>query len=187
MRLQGITLVSGNKAKAEEIERILRIPIKILNIDIHEIQSMNQGEIVINKLLQAFQLAKKPVLVDDVSFEVEAWNGFPGPLIKWVLEEKNDPSLMLKMLGDEKNRRATARLAVGFHDGKKPYVFYGEAKGIISNKIRGDSGFGWDKVFIPNGYEQTFAEMDPKLKDTISHRGDALKKLYDFIKQNYEI
>lgn len=187
MKLSQITLVSGNKAKAKEVERILKLPIRVVAIDIPEIQSMDQSEIVFHKLEQAFSHVKKPVLVDDVSFEIEAWNGFPGPFIKWLLEQRNDPSLMLKMLGNEKNRKATARLAVGFHDGKNSQVFYGEVKGWVINEVKGDNGFGWDKVFMPEGHSQTFAEMDPKVKDKISHRGVALKKLSDFIKANYEI
>lgn len=187
MKLKELTLVSSNKEKAREVERILEIPIDIASIDIDEIQSMNLRKITLHKVRQAYQKIKKPVLVDDVSFEVKAWNGFPGPLIKWLLEEKNDPNLMLKMLGNEKNRRAIARLGVGFHDGKKAYFFGGEVKGKIGFKIGGDNGFGWDRVFIPDGFTQTFSEMDPEIKDTMSHRGRALKKLKDFFKANYDI
>lgn len=187
MKLKGITLVSSNKAKAKEVERILKIPVKTISADVPEIQSMDQELIIRNKLDAAIKLVESPVIVDDVSFEVETWNGFPGPFIKWLLESNNDPSLMLKMLGNEENRKAIARLAIGFHDGEKSYVFFGEAKGTISYEIRGDNGFGWDKVFIPEGYSETFAQMNPNLKDSISHRGDALKKLSDFIKDNYEL
>jgi non-canonical purine NTP pyrophosphatase (RdgB/HAM1 family) len=187
MKVSEIILVSGNKAKATEVERILNVPIKNVALDLPEIQSMDLEAIIFHKLDQAFKAVKKPVLVDDVSFEVSVWGGFPGPFIKWLLQEKNDPSLMLKMLGDEKNREATARLAVGFHDGKSPRAFFGEVTGTVSHEIRGDNGFGWDKVFIPNGYDLTFAQMSPELKDSMSHRGKALKKLSDFIKSNYEI
>lgn len=187
MKINKLVLVSGNKAKTGEVERILNIPIKTVAVDIPEIQSMDSQKIVLDKLAKAFDLVKKPVMVDDVSFEVEVWNGFPGPLIKWLLEEKNDPALMLKMLGDEENRKAKARLAVGFHDGKKPYIFFGEVNGTVSHEIRGDNGFGWDKVFIPEGYSETFAQMNPELKDSMSHRGRALAKLHDFLENNYEL
>lgn len=187
MILKGITLVSSNKAKAKEVERILKIPVKTISADVLEIQSMDQELIIYSKLESASKLVESPVIVDDVSLEIEAWNGFPGPFIKWLLEGKNDPSLMLKMLADEKNRRATARLAIGFHDGEKSHIFFGETKGTISYEIKGENGFGWDKVFIPEGYNQTFAQMNPSLKDSISHRGDALKKLSDFINSNYQL
>ena len=187
MRIKELTLVSGNKKKAEEVERILKIPIKTLSLDIDEIQTMDQERLTLHKLNEAHRVVKGPVLVDDVSFEVKVWNGFPGPFIKWLLEEKNDPRLMLKMLGDEKDRKAKAVLVVGFHDGEKPYVFFGEVKCTVSYEIKGDNGFGWDKVFIPEGYAQTFAQMDPDLKDSMSHRGRALNKLSDFLKANYEV
>lgn len=179
--IKNLTLVSGNKNKAREVERILKTPIETVNIDIDEIQSMDPQKITIHKVNEAFNIVKKPVIVDDVSFEVEVWNGFPGPLVKWLLEEKNDPTLMLRMLRDEQNRNATAKLYVGLHDGSKHHVFIGEVRGTISTEIRGDNGFGWDKVFIPDGYDQTFAEMDPSLKDKISHRGRAIAKLKKYL------
>lgn len=187
MKIQELILVSGNKAKVKEVERILEIPVKTVSFDIDEIQSMDIQKVTTHKLREAFKLVKKPVIVDDVSFEVEVWNSFPGPLIKWLLEGKNDPSLMLKMLGNEKNRRARAVLGVGFHDGEEEYFFNGEVEGTIATEIRGDNGFGWDKVFIPEGYEQTFAQMPPDLKDSMSHRGRALAKLRDFLAIHYEL
>lgn len=103
MKLDKLVLVTGNMAKAGEVERILNIPIETANIEIDEIQSMDLEKIALHKLTQAYKKIKKPVIVDDVSFLVDAWGGFPGPLIKWLLQGKNDPSLMLKMLSQEKN------------------------------------------------------------------------------------
>lgn len=182
-----IVLVTGNKFKAKETEEILNIKIQISNIELDEIQDLDLEKVALHKLNQAFKLIKKPVMIDDVSFEIDVWNGFPGPLIKWILKAGKGPGLILKLLEGEKNRRATARLAIGFHDGKKSYIFFGQSKGTISHEIRGDNGFGWDRVFIPDGYSQTFAEMDPKLKNSISHRGNALRKFNDFLKSNYDI
>lgn len=184
--MQRLVLVSGNKPKAREVERIIQIPIDIVDVEIDEIQGLDPKKIVLHKLNEAFKIVGKPVIVDDVSFEVEVWNGFPGPLIKWLLEGKNDPSLILKMLGNEKNRKATAKLYLGYHDGKKSHIFSGEVKGTIANESRGDNGFGWDKVFIPDGFNQTFAEMDlesdqQNIKDKISHRGKTLAKFKKFL------
>ncbi|EKD86281.1 MAG: hypothetical protein ACD_37C00378G0003 [uncultured bacterium] len=189
MKLGKLTLVSGNKAKAREVERILNIPLEILQIELDEIQELDLEKIALHKLNQAFDIVKGPVIIDDVSVEIEAWNSFPGPLIKWLLKagDGGDASTLLKMLGGEKNRKAKARLAVGFHDGKKAHIFIGEVEGTISKQIRGENGFGWDPVFIPLGHEMTFAEMPEKEKDAISHRGRALKKFSDFLKSNYDI
>ena len=182
-----ITLVTGNKFKADETEEILNTPIETSDIDIPEIQGLDLEKVAHHKLEQAYKLLKKPVMIDDVSFEVDAWNGFPGPLVKWILKVSDGPRIMLKMLESEKNRKAIARLAIGFHDGKKPYLFFGKAIGTIAHEIRGDYGWGWDKVFIPDGYTETFAEMDPKIKNSISHRGNALAKFKDFLKKEYNI
>jgi non-canonical purine NTP pyrophosphatase (RdgB/HAM1 family) len=176
-----LVLVSGNKNKAQEVKRILKIPIEIINLDIDEIQSMDPQKITLHKLEEAYNIVGKPLIVDDVSFEVDIWNGFPGPLIKWLLEEKNDPTLMLRMMSNETNRKATAKLFVGLHDGKNAHIFTGEVKGNIAREIRGDNGFGWDKVFIPDDYTQTFAQMQPALKDSMSHRGRALKKVKEYL------
>ncbi len=184
-----ITFVTGNKAKAREVSRILNIPLEISEIELDEIQEIDLEKIALHKLNQAFELVKGPVIIDDVSVEIEAWNNFPGPLIKWLLKAGNNgnASTLLKMLKGEKNRKAKARLAVGFHDGKTARLFIGEVKGEIAPEIRGENGFGWDPVFIPQGHTETFAEMPEKEKDTISHRGRALQKLSDFLKNNYDI
>lgn len=182
-----ITLVTGNKFKAKETEEILNTPLEISNAELEEIQEIDLEKVAFHKLNQAYKLLKKPVMIDDVSFEVDVWNGFPGPFIKWILKVGDGPKILLKMLEGEKNRKAIAKLAVGFHDGKKPRIFFGQSKGTIAHEIRGDNGFGWDRVFIPDGYNETFAEMDPKLKNSISHRGDALSKFRDFLKREYDI
>ena len=187
MKLSKITLVSGNKNKAEEVQRIIGIPLEFQDIDIDEIQSMDLEKVASHKLEEAFKLVGGPVIIDDVSFEIDAWESFPGPFVKWALKGKNDPSLILRMLGDEKNRKARAKLAVGFHDGEKQHIFIGEVLGAVSHEALGREGFGWDKIFIPDGYGETFAEMEPETKDMISHRRNALDKFRDFLKDNYEI
>lgn len=183
-----IVFVTGNKPKAREAERILDIPLEIKDIDLDEIQELDLEKIAIHKINQAYSLVKKPVIIDDVSVEVDALNGFPGPLIKWVLKSSGgNAGLLLRLLKGEKNRKAKAKLAIGFHDGKEAHVFYGEVDGNIAEEIRGENGFGWDPVFIPEGENQTFAEMDPDYKNTLSHRKRALDKLRDFIRENYDI
>jgi non-canonical purine NTP pyrophosphatase (RdgB/HAM1 family) len=182
-----ITLASGNKAKIRETEEILDIDLEVSEIELDEIQDLELDKVALHKINQAYSILKKPVMIDDVSFEIEAWNGFPGPLIKWMLKAGDGPALLLKLLENETNRNATAKLAIGFHDGKEPRLFIGEAKGTVALEIKGENGFGWDKVFIPEGYNETYAQMDKKLKNSISHRGLALSKFRDFLKDNYQL
>lgn len=188
MKLDKITFVTGNKSKAREVQRILNVPIEIIDTELDEIQEIDLEKVAYHKLNQAYEIVKKPVMIDDVSMEIDAWNSFPGPLIKWMLKAGNgEASVLLKMLGDGKNRKAKAKLAVGFHDGKNPHIFIGEARGAIATEIRGENGFGWDPVFIPDGMNVSYAQMDPREKDKISHRGRALSKFKDFLKENYDI
>ncbi len=187
MKIGKITFVTSNKVKAKEVERILNIPIDVSETEIDEIQGDNLEKIALNKLNQAFEIVKGPVLIDDVSVEIDAWDGFPGPLIKWMTSGKNSAELLLRVLKGEENRNATAKLAIGFHDGEKPHLFIGEVRGKITDEIRGDNGFGWDPVFIPEGQTKTFAQMSAGEKDAISHRRKALDKLHVFIKANYDI
>lgn len=178
-----IVFATGNKFKAEETKRILKIDLEIQEIELDEIQEIDLEKVALHKLNQAYEIVKKPVMIDDVSFSVNVWNGFPGPLVKWILKAGNGPSLLLKMLEKEEDRGAVARLAIGYHDGKTPRLFIGESAGNVARENKGDNGFGWDRVFIPDGYTQTFAEMPPEIKDSISHRGEALRKLSDFLNQ----
>ncbi len=183
-----ITFVTGSSAKAREAEKILNIPLGIKSIDLDEIQELDLEKIALHKVNQAYDIVKMPVIVDDVSVEIDAWKGFPGPLIKWVLKPENDSAkLLLKLLEGEVNRKAKVKLAIGFHDGKVPRIFYGEVDGVIAEEIRGENGFGWDPVFIPNGETQTYAQMSADYKNSLSHRRKALDKLSDFIKENYGI
>lgn len=182
-----ITFVTGNEFKARETGEILNIDLEVSKIELDEIQELDLEKVALHKLNQAYEILKTPVMIDDVSFEVGVWNNFPGPLIKWMLKAGEGPSLVLKLLEKEKDRKAKARLAIGFHDGNKPYLFYGESTGTIAYEIRGDNGFGWDRIFVPEGHDQTFAEMPRELKNSISHRGRALAKFQDFLNATYKL
>lgn len=180
-----LTFVTGNKNKVRETEKILGIKISIRDIDLEEIQDLDVEKVTLHKLNQAYRLTKSPVIVDDVGVYHSAWNGFPGPLVKWILVAGNKtPDIYLKMMREETNRTATVRLVIGFHDTKKPKLFIGEIKGSIANERRGKNGFGWDEIFIPEGQTKTFAEMTDKEKNMISHRRKALDKLKKHLTKN---
>src|SRR3990172_9691521 len=97
--MKKLCFVTSNKDKVDEAQKNLGIPIEIVDIDIDEIQSMDLKKIVKHKALEAYKRVKKPVFVDDVSFEVRAWNGFPGPFIKFLQKAGNGRfELLLRML-----------------------------------------------------------------------------------------
>jgi XTP/dITP diphosphohydrolase len=87
------------------------------------------------------------------------------------------------MMSTEKNRNVTSKVAVGFNDGKRVSIFIGEIKGEIAERLRGPSSFGWDPIFIPQGYDKTFAELGLEIKNTLSARSIALKKFKQFLEE----
>lgn len=186
--MQEITFVTSNKDKVRETQQILQFPLAISHVDLDEIQELDLEKVASHKLDHAYNALQKPVMIDDVSVVIHAWNTFPGPLIKWVLKASNGtPEMLLKMLEGEKNREATATLAIGFFDGKIKKIFYGQIEGTIGFAISGENGFGWDKVFIPKGYSQTLASLSVEEKNGISHRRLALDKFKDFVLHEYKM
>ncbi len=180
--MKKLYFVTSNKDKVDEARKILQVPIEVVNFDIDEIQSLDLKKVVKHKAEQAYRKIKKPVFVDDVSFEVLAWNNFPGPFIKFLRQAGGGSfELLLKMLGREKNKTVRVVAGIGYHDGKKVHVIEGSFCGKIV-AARGNSGWGFDPYVIPEGYTKTLGELGDNVKNRISHRALALrnfKKLLD--------
>lgn len=172
--MEELTFATSNGGKVEEAREILDLEIKQENIDLREIQAIETDETAEEKARQAYEETGKPVIVDDTGLFLEEWEGFPGALVKWALKSKGADGIC-KMAEDD--NAATARTSIGLCKDGKVEVFTGEVKGRITDRPRGEDGFGWDPVFIPEGYDQTFAEMDAKEKNQISMRKKALQKL----------
>lgn len=182
LKLSDLTVVTTSSNKLAEINQILGTNYKVSKLDLLEIQSLDLKEVIKNKAKEAYKKLKKPVLVEDISFEIESLNGLPGTFIKFFLKTlgtEKTASLVGKKKTDTK---VTA--AVAIYDGKKLQIFKGIVYGTLSSKDKGDFGFGFDKVFIPKGYTQTFGQMPPSLKNTISHRAKALRKVLAYFKKS---
>lgn len=179
VRLQDIVVVTSNKNKVSEINEILGTKYKVSKIDVPEIQSLDINEVISHKAKSAFEKFKKPVLVEDISFETKVLNGLPGPFIKFFLETVGTKGIV-KMIGRGQTN-TTAIAAVAIYDGKNLKIFKGQVEGTLSPKDKGSSGFGFDKIFIPKGYKRTYAQMSSELKNKISHRAKALKKLKKYL------
>ena len=179
--MENLYFVTSNQSKAEEARMILEMPVEIRKADLIEIQSLNLEEIVRDKARQAFEMVGEPVIVDDVGFFLEAWNGFPGPFVKYILDTVGKEGI-LKMLEGEENRSVVVKAVIGFHDGKEIHTFVGEVRGVVASEARGDNGFGWDSIFIPESSDKTYAQMSLKEKSGISHRRVALEKFKQFLK-----
>ena len=127
-----------------------------------------------------------PVLVEDVSLCFNAYKGLPGPYIKPFLDSIGTAGLY-KMVAGYEDKTAYAQCIYAFCEGKgkEPRLFVGKCDGTIVEP-RGANAFGWDPVFQPKGYNETFAEMPQEEKNKISHRTRALEQLIEFLKTNSE-
>lgn len=174
--MKKLYFVTSNKDKVAEAQKILEVLIEIIDLNIDEIQSLDLKKVVKHKAEEAYRKVKKPVFVDDVSLEIRAWNGFPGPFIKFIRQAGNNSfDLLLRMLSGEKDKTVRIVAGIGYHDGKKVNVVEGSIIGKIV-PARGSNAWGFDPYVIPQGYIKTFGEMDENLKNKISHRARALRK-----------
>lgn len=179
--MQKITFITGNAAKAEQLARHLKTKVNHQKLDLEEIQSLDLDKIVTDKAKSAYEIIKSPVLVEDVSLKFNALGNLPGPLIKWFLEELGNSGLCRLINHYKKDRSATARVAFCYFDGKKPEIFDAEIEGRIAAHPRGEQGFGWDPIFIPKGWKQTWAEMSEVDQGSSGMRKIALEKLTKYL------
>lgn len=153
-----ITFITGNQSKADYLVRYLGFPVKHQKLDLDEIQSLDLKEIVTHKAKQAFAKIHSPILVEDTSLEFVAFGRLPGPFIRYFIEDMGFDDICNLLNG--KDRSAIARSVFGYFNGQKLKLFEGSMRGQISTKPWGENGFGWDKIFIPEGYSITRAEMN---------------------------
>lgn len=179
IKLSDLVVVTTNKNKLAEINQILGTNHQVSKIDIPEIQSLDLNEVITVKVKEAYKRIKKPVLVEDVSLQIKALKGLPGPFVKFFLNTLGTEGTTRLVKGQDSTTKAIC--AVAIFDGIKIKIFKGYSLGTLSLKNRGEHGFGFDKVFIPEGYDQTFAQMLPSLKNKISHRAKALYKLKQYL------
>lgn len=159
---KNVTFITGNQHKADALARVLDLPLAHRAVDLTEIQSTSLEEIVEHKVRQAYIVAKCPVLVEDVALEFTALGGLPGPFIKFFVEVPNGLENLCWMLDGFDDRSAVAACVFGYYDGEQIKLFRAELGGVIAKHPTGDGGFGWDKIFCPDGYEgKTRAELTP--------------------------
>lgn len=160
--MKTITFITGNPHKADYLSRMLGLPLKHRAVDLTEIQSTSLEEIVEHKVRQAYAIAKCPVLVEDVALGFTALDGLPGPFIKFFVEAPNGLENLCRILDGFDDRSATAACVFGYYDSKQLKLFRGKLSGTIAKQPAGDGGFGWDKIFCPDGHGgRTRAELTP--------------------------
>ncbi len=185
-----LVFASSNEGKTKEIRFILENRFKILNlqdigcfVDIPETANTFEGN-ALQKSTYVFENYQYDCFADDSGLEVDILNGEPGVFSARYAGSrdpiKNIEFLLSKLQGQE-NRSAQFRTVISLLINGKNYFFEGLIKGTITTEMSGTQGFGYDPIFIPEGYNQTFAALDPTIKNTISHRAIAIAKMVDFL------
>lgn len=186
-----LVFATNNKHKIEEVQHLLKKDVHLLSLeDIHCKEELPET----GDTLQANASQKAKYVygkfhvncfADDTGLEIEALDGRPGVYsARYAGEEKSADKNIKKVLGELegiKNRKAFFKTIISLIINDKEYLFEGIVKGTISNEIRGIKGFGYDPIFVPEGYDISFAEMPLEEKNKISHRARAVKKLAEFL------
>jgi XTP/dITP diphosphohydrolase len=189
--MQEIVFATHNQNKIKEIQAQLIESYKLIGLtalgiheDIPETADTFEG----NALLKAqyvWENCKLSCFADDSGLEVEALGGAPGVYsARYAGLQKSDNdniNLLLQNLGDSPNLNAQFHTVIALILNGEAHYFEGIIKGKITKERRGNNGFGYDPIFIPDGYDCTFAEMNLAEKNTISHRAQAVRKLIHFL------
>ena len=187
-----LVVATNNAHKLEEISAILGNEMELLslkdihcNADIPETADTLEGN-ARQKAMYIHENYGMDCFADDTGLEVEALNGAPGVFSARYAGDGHDSEAnmqkLLKELEGKENRKAQFRTAICLIMESKEYLFEGIVKGHIIEEKRGGAGFGYDPIFVPEGYDQTFAELGNDVKNTISHRARAVEKLCAFLK-----
>jgi XTP/dITP diphosphohydrolase len=185
MRGARVVFVTGNEHKRREVREILGVELEAADLDVPEIQGIDPAEVAVAKALAAREALGSPeayVLAEDSGVMVEAWNGFPGALTKWLMGSVGVEGLLGMLSGfEDRSARAVCVAAVATPDGVVE-TFRGEVRGEISPEARGEGGFGYDPVFVPEWSASTYAELGEE-KNRDSHRARAFRAMRGWLEE----
>lgn len=192
--MKKIVFATNNKHKLDEIREILGVNFEIVSLkDIGcDVDIPETGNTLEDNALQKAKYVKQhyglDCFADDTGLEVDALNGAPGIHSARYAEGTDHDSnanmdKLLKELGNNNNRKARFRTVIALLLNGETHLFEGIVNGQIIYERHGTEGFGYDPIFVPDGYEQSFAELGMEIKNQISHRARAVKKLAEFLNQ----
>lgn len=186
-----LVFATNNLNKLKEVQEILSDSIKILSLkDIKCFDEVDETETTLegNAKLKADYIIQKygyNCFADDTGLEVESLDGKPGVYsARFAGEPANAENNMRKLLSElegKTNRKAQFRTVICLHLENKHFLFEGICKGEILTEKQGEKGFGYDPIFKPEGFNESFATMSSEEKNKISHRGLAIQKLVEFL------
>jgi len=188
-----LVFATNNKHKLEEVIKIINEGFELLSLkdiecfeDIPETQNTIEGN-ALQKSQYIYEKYKLNCFADDTGLEIDALNGEPGVYsARYAGEDcsfEDNVKKVLKKLEGVENRNAQFKTVISLVIDGKETQFEGIIKGTILKNIKGTSGFGYDPIFQPEGYDKTFAELPSEVKNEISHRGLATKKLASFLQK----
>ena len=191
-----LVFATNNRHKLEEVRAILGNKIEVLSlndIDCHDDIPETADTLEGNALIKARYIHEKfgvDCFADDTGLEVEALNGEPGVYsARYAGEDCNPEANMYKLLQKltgENNRNAQFRTVIALIINGEEKLFNGIVKGTISREKMGNAGFGYDPIFIPEGFSESFAQMTSEMKNSISHRYRATEELSNYFKKQYD-
>lgn len=188
-----LVFATNNPKKLEEVKQMLPKNIELLSLkdincfdEIEETTSTLEGNAHL-KANYIFENFGYNCFSDDTGLEVESLSGAPGVYSARYAGEPtnalNNMNKLLNALKNKTNRKAQFRTAIALHLNGEKLLFEGICKGEITSSIEGEKGFGYDPIFKPNGFNDTFAKMDSSEKNKISHRGLAIRKLINYLEK----
>ena len=180
--MQLIYFVTGNNDKFREAQALIGDRLQRIEIDLPEEQTLDPQLVIAKKLEVARKHRDYPLIVEDTSLYLDGLNGFPGPLIKWMLQAVGNEGIydLCVKVG---NRQASAKTVIGYFDGATTHFFEGETRGQIVAPA-GIDGFGWDEIFQPDGVSESFAEMGDEFKSEFSMRTTAFRELQAYLRES---
>lgn len=190
--MRNLVFATGNSHKLQEVQGLFKEGFALSclkDVNITEEIPETADNLVDNALQKAWYVYKKcgiPCFADDTGLEVEALNGAPGVYSARYAGEQKDSRLnmllLLKNMSGKTNRNARFRTIIAYIDeNAQEHIFEGEIRGKIIENMAGENGFGYDPIFVPEGYDKTFAQLSSEIKNTISHRARAMEKFLSYI------
>jgi non-canonical purine NTP pyrophosphatase (RdgB/HAM1 family) len=178
-----LTFVTSNPNKASQLAQWLARPVDHRALQINEIQTVELDLLIQHKVRAAYQQIQVPVLVDDVALTFHALGRLPGPFIKFFTDELGLEKCC-RLLDSFDNRQATATVKYGLtYDGQSIQIFTGIIHGVIAPRPVGEGGFGWDAIFIPDGFKDTRAQLNEADYEATSPRAMAISYLSKYLQK----
>jgi len=184
-----IVVVTSNPGKFLEISKELsKLKIKAIQRELSypEIQAEALEDVVGYGLDFLMARIDKPFIIDDSGLFIDSLNGFPGVYSHYIYHTLGKHKV-LELLCGLVHRKAHFETVLGYVDkDRRKHIFEGRCDGRIGKCSQGSFGFGYDPIFIPDGHERSFAQMSPVEKNAISHRGHAVRRFIDHLRDKYE-